>query len=124
VEINKTYIPMIMQSGYKASGWLGIIKGSKVHIDFTKKLFGEAFDLLIHEIKNVRISLGADENDQANSKSDFLFAKIFIFILVSTYFNTNCSITTMNNSWFHSQNVNEWNADNVIDWLHREKLDM
>ncbi len=113
-----------MQSGYKASGWLGIIKGSNVHIDFTKTLFEEAFDLLVREIKNVRISLGADENDRTNSKSHFLFAKIFIFILVSTYFNNNHSITTMNNSRFHSQHVHEWNAYEVIEWLHGEKLEM
>jgi len=31
---------------------------------------------------------------------------------------------TMNSSWFHSQNVHEWTADDVIEWLNREKLDM
>jgi hypothetical protein len=70
---------MLMQSGYKASGWLGIIKGSNVHIDFTKTLFEEAFDLLVREIKNVRISLGADENDRTNSKDFYIYFSFNIF---------------------------------------------
>jgi hypothetical protein len=64
VEQNKASIPMIMQSGYKPSGWLGIINGSKLHIDFSKLSFDEAFQLLVREIEAVRISLGIDDNDQ------------------------------------------------------------
>jgi hypothetical protein len=108
----------------KAGGWLGIINGSKLHIDFSKQAFDEAFNLLIREIESVRISLGIDGNYRTNSKSHFLFSKIFIFILVSPYFNNNHSITTMTNSWSHFQNVNEWNADDVIEWLNHEKLEM
>ncbi len=37
---------------------------------------------------------------------------------------TTTTTTTMNSSWFHSQNVHEWTADDVIEWLNREKLDM
>ncbi len=54
---------MLMQSGYKAAGWLGIINGSKLHIDFSKLPFDEAFNLLLREIEAVRASLGADEID-------------------------------------------------------------
>ncbi len=56
---------MIMQSGYKPLGWLGIINGSKFHIDFSQLPFEEAFNLLVREIEAVRISLGADINDRA-----------------------------------------------------------
>jgi hypothetical protein len=54
-----------MQSGYKPLGWLGIINGSKLHIDFCQLPFEEAFNLLVREIEAVRISLGADINDRA-----------------------------------------------------------
>jgi hypothetical protein len=59
---------MLMQSGYKAAGWLGIINGSKLHIDFSKLPFDEAFNLLLREIEAVRASLGADEINRTNSK--------------------------------------------------------
>ena len=44
----------------KANGWLGIINGSKLHIDFSQLQFDHAFDLLVREIENIRLSLGAD----------------------------------------------------------------
>ncbi|CAM2730219.1 unnamed protein product [Rotaria socialis] len=59
------------------------------------------------EIEAVRISLGADENFQN----------------AATPIN-NQLITTMDNSWFHSQNVQDWSTNDVIEWLNREKLDM
>lgn len=67
VECNKISIPMMMQAGYKPSGWLGIINGSKLQIDFSTLSFDEALSLLIREIDAVRISLGADGNS-SNSK--------------------------------------------------------
>ncbi|UJR28737.1 hypothetical protein I4U23_009965 [Adineta vaga] len=103
VERNKVSIPMLMQAGYRPQGWLGIINGAKLHIDFSQIQFDEAFNLLVREIEAVRTSLGADENISMNS---------------------NNSITTMNSSWFHSQNVHDWSIYDVIEWLNREKLEM
>ena len=65
IEQNKASIPMLMQTGYKALGWLGIINGSKLHIDFSQMAFEEAFHLLVREIEAVRIGLGAERNDRA-----------------------------------------------------------
>ncbi len=53
-----------MQTGYRPQGWLGIINGAKLYIDFSQLAFDEAFHLLIREIEAVRISLGADESDR------------------------------------------------------------
>ncbi|CAF1095673.1 unnamed protein product [Adineta steineri] len=64
VERNKSSITMLMQAGYKAQGWLGIINGAKLHIDFSQLPFDEAFNLLVREIEAVRSSLGANENDR------------------------------------------------------------
>lgn len=64
VERNKASIPMLMQSGYKPLGWLGIINGSKYHIDFSALPFDEAFNLLLREIEAVRVSLGAEAHVQ------------------------------------------------------------
>ncbi|CAF1096218.1 unnamed protein product [Adineta steineri] len=64
VERNKASIPMLIQAGYKAQGWLGIINGAKLHIDFSQLPFDEAFNLLVREIEAVRSSLGANRNDR------------------------------------------------------------
>lgn len=37
---------------------------------------------------------------------------------------TTITTTTMDNSMFYTQNISEWTADDVMDWLYREKLEM
>ncbi|CAF0902263.1 unnamed protein product [Adineta steineri] len=105
VERNKASIPLLMQAGYKAQGWLGIINGAKLHIDFSQLPFDEAFNLLVREIEAVRSSLGANENDRT----------------VAIPINNQIT-TTMSSTYFHYHNVQEWSADDVIEWLNREKL--
>ncbi len=61
---------MLMQTDYRAAGWLGLINGSKLYIDFSQLAFEEAFNLLLREIEAVRNSLGADENDRAGNEND------------------------------------------------------
>ena len=100
-----------MQSGYKPSGWLGIINGAKLHIDFSQLSFDEAFNLLVREIEAVRISLGAERTDPTSCMP------------VNNQMITTTN-TTMDNSWSQFQTFREWNTDDVIEWLHREKLDM
>lgn len=77
VEQNKPSIPLMMQTGYRPSGWLGIINGSKLHIDFSQLPFEEAFTLLIREIEAVRNSSGINSNDRTGKENiAFLRRKI------------------------------------------------
>ena len=71
VEQNKESIPMLMQTGYKPGGWLGLINGAKLYIDFSQFPFDQAFNLLIREIEVVRMKLGAEKNTRLTSKSSF-----------------------------------------------------
>lgn len=49
--LNKTIIPLIMQTGYhNVKGWLGIIVGDKIFVDFTKYKFEESMNRLIKQI--------------------------------------------------------------------------
>ena len=43
---NKPFIPILMEKGYRADGWLGIILGSKIFVDFTKLEFSNAMNEL------------------------------------------------------------------------------
>jgi hypothetical protein len=50
-KLNKPIIPCILQNGYhNVNGWLGILIGDKIFIDFTKYSFEEAFKRLIKQI--------------------------------------------------------------------------
>jgi len=57
----------------KAGGWLGIINGSKLHIDFSKHQFDDAFNSLLREIEFVRRSLGADQIDRTTTSKENFF---------------------------------------------------
>jgi len=54
----------------KAAGWLGIINGSKIQVDFSKLQFDEAFHLLLREIETVRKSLDIDGYDKMTTSKD------------------------------------------------------
>jgi hypothetical protein len=114
-----------MQSGYRPLGWLGIINGAKLHIDFSQLPFDEAFNLLVREIEAVRISLGIDENDQTGKYNNYFVKTVLKLCLYLVAMSVNNQITTtMDNSLSHSLNVQELTADDVIEWLNREKLEM
>jgi hypothetical protein len=50
--LNKPIIPCVMQEGYEnVTGWLGIIMGDKIYIDFAKREFAECMRRLIGEIE-------------------------------------------------------------------------
>jgi hypothetical protein len=54
------FIPCLMESSFRAESWLGIIKGSNFHIDFSSPdNFNQAFEELIRQITHVekRLSL-------------------------------------------------------------------
>ncbi|CAF3664813.1 unnamed protein product [Rotaria socialis] len=69
--------------------------------------FDEPFNLLVREIEAVRVSLGVDGHDRTSSM----------------YSYDNQYLTTIDHSFNYIQNVNEWNADDVVEWLNREKLE-
>lgn len=114
-----------MQLDYKPVGWLGIINGSKLHIDFVQLPFDEAFSLLLREVEAVRNSLGIDGNDPPSKESCVFLSISFYFLLHlgSPSIHNNHAITTVSNSWYNNQNVHEWNNHDVIEWLNREKLE-
>ncbi|CAF2614297.1 unnamed protein product [Rotaria sp. Silwood2] len=47
-------IPLIFQKGYKPTGWLGMLAGLRMYVDFTKYNFDTAYEKLITEIERYR----------------------------------------------------------------------
>ena len=53
-KLNKKLIPLIMQKGYEnVQGWLGIIMGDKIFVNFTKYGFDECMRRLRKELISV-----------------------------------------------------------------------
>ena len=75
VKLNKPIIPLIMESGYKPEGWLGIILGSKINIDFTKADIEKSFKRLSIEL-NYLIRIGKipfpKTEEHQNSKNNLM----------------------------------------------------
>ena len=70
IQQKKPFIPLLMQKGYKPDGWLGIIVGSKIFIDFTKLEFGTAMNELNRNLNLVLKSNASNNNntiDNSNS---------------------------------------------------------
>ncbi|CAF1114792.1 unnamed protein product [Rotaria sp. Silwood1] len=61
-ELRKPCIPCLMQPRFRPYGWLGIIKGAKIHVDFATLSFEEAFALLIREIETIRRNIMTKNN--------------------------------------------------------------
>ncbi|CAF0853266.1 unnamed protein product [Adineta steineri] len=64
-ELRKPCIPCLMQPRFRPYGWLGIIKGAKIHVDFATLPFEEAFALLIREVETIKGNTTSMTNDKA-----------------------------------------------------------
>jgi arsenate reductase-like glutaredoxin family protein len=65
-KLNKPIIPLIMQKGYEnVTGWLGIIMGDKIFINFTKYEFEECLRRLSNEI----VALSPTKKAQVSTRS-------------------------------------------------------
>ena len=52
--LKKPIVPILLQSKYKPDGWLGILLGTKLYIDFTKSDFESNYKKLVKEIEAVK----------------------------------------------------------------------
>ncbi len=102
--LGKPIIPLIMQKGYKADGWLGIILGSKIFIDFTKYEFGECMSRLQKEIEPI-----VKKSDRSGSIDS---CEMFSDVKCSQKVDT-----------IKKENVIDWNQDQVLKWLKDNEID-
>ena len=74
-KLNKPIIPCILQPAYQnVNGWLGILIGDKIFVDFTKYNFEESFRRLIKQIEllthNVVQPIGVNDSSATQWSSD------------------------------------------------------
>jgi hypothetical protein len=117
-KLNKKIIPIIMQQGYESvQGWLGIIMGDKIYINFTKYDFDECMKRLKNEI-NLFISSIAKTNEKENKKNELDKADKVKFTIGSA-----SSVSIISNI-SSNKNVEKWSEQEVIEWFNSNDLNI
>ena len=83
---------MLLQNGFSADGWLGIMVGSKIYVSFPKMGFNESISKTIFEINSLK------EKPVGNTK------------LLDSKINTNKQISD-------GKSFKNWTQSEVQDWL-------
>ena len=103
-KLNKKIIPLIMQSGYESiQGWMGIIMGDKIFVNFTKYEFGECLRRLKNELDTHCIHALKEKIDRNACSA--------IYQACSTNAKKKFSLTNESSEkevqdWFSDQNLN------------------
>ena len=76
--LNKHIIPLMMQGNYTADGWLGILLGTKVWIDFhnNQVIDSSVADLIKREEKILTREMGLKRSDSTNRPSETSVVKL------------------------------------------------
>ncbi len=53
--LKKPFVPILLQSKYKPDGWLGMLLGTRLYIDFTKNDFESNYKKLVKEIEGIKV---------------------------------------------------------------------
>jgi hypothetical protein len=125
-------LPIIVRQGYRADGWLGLIIGSRIYVDFGRVEFKNACELILKEISLQRENKVSHTNkkntgghtaigDHLSKRSENLREPIIETTeksnLPNEYLNRNTSKSTYN-----SISINQWTRNDVLDFLHDTNL--
>jgi hypothetical protein len=99
--LKKAIIPCKLQANYSPDGWLGIIFGSKIYIDFSIKTNDKAID----DLKNMIIL-----NDKVTPVSKSIRPISCQSVVNATMGLEKCSL-------------NSWSSDDVNKWLIEKRFD-
>ena len=112
-------LPCIVRQGYRADGWLGLVIGSRIYVDFGRLEFSQACELILKEI-----TLQRDNQliaNQSLGKEKFLHEKLIETIVQSNlpneYWHRNTSQST-----YRSYSIDQWTRKDVLDFLYDSRL--
>ncbi|CAF0864120.1 unnamed protein product [Rotaria sordida] len=120
-ELRKPCIPCLMQPRFRPYGWLGIIKGAKIHVDFATLPFEEAFALLIREIETIRRDIMTKNNHnitQDKTNQPFYHQHSVGFTSIDKK-NIDNELNSISPSGKENNGAMDWDAGAVKQWLER-----
>ena len=127
IQQKKPFIPLLMQKGYKPDGWLGIIVGSKIFIDFTKLEFSSALNELNRNLNlvlktssvnssNATDSSNANQQTHEDSQQSTIVNANHVEILVSNNKDNTVSQPM-------TPKEADWDEKKVEKWLNKVNID-
>ena len=117
-KLQKHIVPLIMQEGYeRVDGWLGMIIGDKIYINFIKYDFIEAFRRLLHEI---HMKVRASNNETTTSLP--IFGKTSVRPLKTTPAPPPNPVTASNNNELDS--IIKWSETDVKKWFNENNFNV
>ena len=111
-KMNKKIIPLIMQAGFdNVKGWLGIIMGDKIFINFTKYDYDECIRRLKHVLNSIA-SKSSNLNAPSITSAPLLLSAPKAISMTS---NTNQS---------KKASIGKWSELEVKEWFLKNKLNI
>lgn len=107
-------LPCIVRQGYRADGWLGLVIGSRIYVDFGRLEFSQACELVLKEITLQR------ENQVIVNQS--LGKEKWIESMVQSSLPNEYWHRNTNQSTYHSYSMDHWTRKDVLDFLYDVKL--
>ncbi|CAF1053487.1 unnamed protein product [Rotaria sp. Silwood1] len=129
-------LPIIVRQGYRADGWLGLLIGSRIYVDFGRLEFTKACTLLLKEITLQRESqlnnntignhslhenhsnlIESKLSDKNNSTTLKINESMEKSKLPNKYFKRNTKKST-----YSSISIKQWTKKDVLDFLYDSNL--
>lgn len=107
-------LPLIVREEYRPDGWLGLLLGSRIYINFGRFDFKAGCEALLNEITLQRKSQLNSDKDDEESISDADSTKVHP---LEQYINRNT-----NDSIYRLVPIRKWTHKDVLDFLHDYKL--
>ncbi len=121
-QCKRRLIPLIVRQEYRPDGWLGLILGSRIYIDFGRYDFKKGCELLLNEITLQKQSQMNNEKENQD-KEEIDSTKIISsnnsskLQLSKEYMERDTS-----DSNYYSILLNQWTNKDVLDFLFDSKL--
>lgn len=102
-------LPCIVRQGYRADGWLGLIIGSRIYMDFGRLEFKNACELVLKEITLQRENQLTKEKEVSYEETEHIEK----LNLPNEYLNRDTSQST-----YRSSSIEQWTKMDVLDFLY------
>jgi hypothetical protein len=113
-KLKKKIVPLIMQKGYEnVDGWLGIIMGDKIFVNFNKHPFEKCLALILHEMN---LATNLDAKNAQVAPSLFSIAEATKVSLVPPQVIPSVGAQP-------KSNVLNWSEKQVQNWFEEKKVD-
>ena len=110
----KHLLPCIVRQGYRADGWLGLVMGSRIYVDFGRLEFSQACELIVKEITLQKENQLIANQSKGKEK---LLEKIEKSNLPNEYWHRNTTRVT-----YRSISIKQWTRKDVLDFLYDLRL--